>query len=43
LGNIVHRVGHSAGTEGSGQTGHSAGVSETGAMIDVVGPNHLPG
>ena len=42
FGDIVHRVGHGARTEGGGQTGHGAGVSETGAVVDVVRPDHLP-
>ncbi len=41
-GNIVHAVGHRARTEGGGQTGHRAGVSETGAVVYVVRPQDLP-
>ena len=43
VGDIVHGVGHGARAEGGGQTGHRAGVSETGAVVDVVRPYHLPG
>ena len=43
VGDVIHRVGHRTRAKGSGQTGHGAGVSETGAMIDIVRPNHLPG
>ena len=42
-GDIVNRIRHCTRTEGSGQTGHSAGVSETGAMVYVVRPDHLAG
>ena len=41
LGNIVHRIGHCSRTEGSSQTGHSAGVSETRAVVYVVCSDHL--
>jgi hypothetical protein len=42
-GDVCHRVGHSARAKGSGQTGHSAGVSETGAVVYRVRPDHLAG
>ena len=35
-------VGHGAAAERSGQTGHGGGVSEPGAVIDIVGPYHRP-
>ena len=41
-GDIVHAIGHRARTEGGGQTGHRAGVSETGAVVYVVCPQDLP-
>ena len=41
-GNIVHRVGHGTRTEGGRQTGHRAGVSETGAVVNVVRSDDLP-
>ena len=40
---VVHRVGHGARAIGCGQTGHSAGVSKTGAVIDGVRPQRLAG
>ena len=36
-------VGHRATSERCGQTGHGGAVSETGAVIDVVGLEHRPG
>jgi hypothetical protein len=41
--NIVHGIGHGTRAEGSGQTGHGAGVSKPGAVIDIVRPDHLAG
>ncbi len=35
-------IGHRAGTEDGGQTGHRRGVSKTGTVIHVVGPEDLP-
>ena len=43
IGNIVHRVGHCARAVGGGQTGHGAGVTETGAVVYVVRPDNLAG
>ncbi len=37
---LGYRVRHSARTKGGGQTGHCGTVSETGAVIYVVSPNH---
>ncbi len=42
-GDIFNGIGHCARAECGGQTGHSAGVSKTGAVVDVVRPDHLPG
>ena len=39
---IGNGVCHGAGSECCGQTGHGGAVSETGAMIDVVGFEHRP-
>ena len=40
---VGDRVGHCPGTERRGQTGHAAAVSETGAVVDVVRPDHRAG
>ena len=39
---IVHRVGHGTRAKGGRQTGDRAGVSETGAVVDVIRPDDLP-
>ena len=43
LRNIVHRIGHRPRTHRSSQTGYGAGVSETGAMVNIIRPDHLAG
>ncbi len=40
---LVDRVGHRPAAEGGGQTGHGGGVSEAGAVVDVVGGESRPG
>ncbi len=37
---FFHRIGHRSTTKCSGQTGHSRGVSESRAMIHIIGPDH---
>ena len=43
IGQLRQRVGHGAGTKSRGQTDHGGAVSETGAVIDVVGADGGPG
>src|SRR5690554_2409882 len=40
---IVDAVGHGAATQYSGQTGHGGSVSETSAMVYIIGAHHRPG
>ena len=40
---FIDRVGHCAASQRGGQTGHGRGVSETGAVINVVRPHHRTG
>ena len=38
VGNVIDRVGHGAGTQGFCQSRHACGVTDSGAVIRVVGP-----
>ena len=40
--NFVNRISHCTAAECGGQTGHRDGVSETGAVIDIVGADYRP-
>ena len=39
---LVHGVRHGTAAEGGGQPGHRGAVSETRAVIDIVGPDRRP-
>jgi len=41
--NTTNRIGHGTASECCGQTGHSGRMSETCAVIDIVGFKHRPG
>ncbi len=41
--NVPNGVGHRSRANGRGQTGHAAAVSETGAVVDIIGANDRPG
>ena len=43
VGQLRDGVGHGAGTESRGQTDHGGAMSESGAVIDVVGADGGPG
>ena len=40
---VIHGIGHGAGTEAGGQTGHGAAMSKTRTVIDIVRTDHLAG
>ena len=43
LGDVSDGISHRSASECLGQTGHCGGVSETGTVVYIIGPDYRPG